>query len=318
MQPKIWPFMIVGLAMPMISGCNGTIVSCTRFFGPPSQFQTVDIPDAAATTVTGINNSGQVVGYSINSTGITRSFRGQPGSLMAVDPPPLSNGSTASSSEAYAINSRGNIIITGHYPAGAQSYLFDGTSFNALSFPATGRPLDNPRGINDDPRLVGSYYAPVGRGNFLLRGYQYDVTQSVFRDVTIFDNMPTYLAGINNSGRMVGSVQTGGLFMTKAFYLAGPDTASAQTIEISGATSSTGSGINNAADPGCIRHVGTYWTADGNSHGFVHLQAGQVTTFDVPNAVQTAAYAVNDNGDIVGSFQDKAGKTHGFLAPAPF
>jgi probable HAF family extracellular repeat protein len=318
MQPKIWPFIIVGFAVPMISGCTGTFVSCTTFFGPPRQFQTVDIPDAAATTVTGINNSGQVVGYSINSSGIARSFRGQPGSLMAVDPPPLFNGSTASSSEAYAINSRGNIIITGHYPAGAQSYLFDGTSFNALSFPATGRPLDNPRGINDDPRVVGSYYAPVGRGNFLLREYQYDVTQSGFRDVTIFDNMPTYLAGINNSGRMVGSAQTGGLFMTKAFYLAGPDTASAQTIEISGATSSTGSGINNAADPGCIKHVGTYWTADGNSHGFVHLQAGQLATFDVPGAVQTQAYGVNDNGDMSVSPRIRPGSLTGSWPRRPF
>jgi uncharacterized membrane protein len=130
--------------------------------------------------------------------------------------------------------------------------------------------------------------------------------------------MSTYLAGINNTHRMVGSAQSSGPFITKAFYLASPDVTNAQLIDISGATSSTGSGVNNAADPGCIRHVGTYWTADGNSHGFVHLQAGQVATFDVPNAVQTAAYAVNDNGDIVGSFQDKAGKTHGFLAPAPF
>jgi uncharacterized membrane protein len=50
----------------------------------------------------------------------------------------------------------------------------------------------------------------------------------------------------------------------------------------------------------------------------VHLQAGQFATFDVPGAVQTQAYGVNDNGDIVGGSQDKAGITHGFLAPAPF
>jgi len=138
MQPKIWPFIIVGFAVPMISGCTGTFVSCTTFFGPPRQFQTVDIPDAVTTTLTGINNSGEIVGYSADSQGITRAVRGGPANFAPVDPPPLPGGSVASSSEALAINSRGSIIIMGHYPAGAQSYLFDGTSFNALSFPVTG------------------------------------------------------------------------------------------------------------------------------------------------------------------------------------
>jgi probable HAF family extracellular repeat protein len=317
MQQEIWPFMIVGLAMPMISGCGGTIVSCTRFFGPPSQFQPVDFQDAAATTVTGINNSGEIVGYSTNSNGVTRAFRGRPGSLTTIDPPPLPDGSTAFSSEADAINNRGDVVVIGHYRAGARTYLFNGTSFTALSNTATGQPLLRPGGINDDPQVVGPRPTAVRIIEF-PQGYVYDVNSSTFHDVTVFSNMSTYLAGINNTHRMVGSLQSGGPFITKAFYLESSDVTNAQLIDISGATSSVGSGINNAADPGCIKHVGTYWTADGNSHGFVHLQAGQLATFDVPNAVQTAAYGVNDNGDIVGSFQDKAGKTHGFLAPAPF
>ena len=116
---------------------------------------------------------------------------------------------------------------------------------------------------------------------------------------------------------MVGSAWSD-LVSFRAFYLPGTDAATANLIDIPGATGSAGNGINDAADPGCIKHVGTYWTAEGKAHGFVHLQAGQVASFDVPDAVQTQAYGVNDNGDIVGSFQDRTGMTHGFLALAPF
>jgi probable HAF family extracellular repeat protein len=313
MQPKIWAFIIAGCGVPVISGCGGPIVSCA--VAPPSQFQRFEITGATATIPTGINNSGDIVGYATGSRGMTRSFRGRPGSFTLIDPPPLPDGTVASSSEAYAINNRGNIIIIGHYPTGARSYLFNGTSF--LPLPATGRPLDNPRGINDDPQVVGFLFPSQPPGQIgLAQGYVYDVNNSVFHGgFTVFD-FPTYLTGMNDNHRKVGSAWTDAVTF-RAFYLAGVDPPSAVLIDIPGGTESVGNGINNAADPGCTRHVGTYWTADGNSHGFVHLQAGQVATVDVPDAVQTEAYAVNDNGDIVGIFQDKGGVTRGFFAPAP-
>ena len=251
---------------------------------------------------------------------MTRAFRGRPASLSPIDPPPLPDGSVASASEAYAINNRGHILITGHYSnAGrARSHLFDGTRFALISNSANGMPLDNPRGINDDPQVVGYLLPPRPPGQIgLAQGYVYDVDNSVFHGEIILFNSPTYLTGINNSRRMVGSVWTD-LLAFRAFYLAGTDPATAVLIDIPGATQGAGNGINNASDSRCIEHVGTYWTADGNSHGFVHLQAGNVATFDVPDAVQTPAYGVNDNGDIVGASQDKAGVTRGFLAPAPF
>src|SRR5215469_15437674 len=126
MQRKIWPFIILGFAVLMISGCGGPIVSCA--VAPPSQFQTFEITGATGTIPTGINNSGEIVGYATGSHGMTRSFRGRLGSFALIDPPPLPDGTVASSSEAYAINNRGNILITGHYPnpSGTRSYLLDG------------------------------------------------------------------------------------------------------------------------------------------------------------------------------------------------
>jgi probable HAF family extracellular repeat protein len=313
MHARIRSLITVALTMPMISGCGGTMVSCA--VAPPSQFQTFEITGATATIPTGINNSGEIVGYATGSHGMTRSFRRRPGSFALIDPPPLPDGTVASSSEAYAISNRGNILITGHYPTGARSYLLNGARFVLLSNSPTGTTVQNPRGVNDDPQVVGYLFPPRPPGQIgLAQGYVYDVNNSVFHGgFTVFDS-PTYLTGMNDTHRKVGSAWTD-VVTFRAFYLAGIDPATAFLIDIPGATGSVGNGINNAADPGCIKHVGTYWTVDGNSHGFVHLQAGQVATFDVPGAVQTQAYGINDNGDIVGIFKDTAGVTRGFLAP---
>src|SRR6266851_2664801 len=116
---------------------------------------------------------------------------------------------------------------------------------------------------------------------------------------------------INNTRRMVGTLQEpGGEF--RAFYLTGADIASAQRIDIPGASRSDAYGINDAADPAQVRHVGTY-TMNGVDHGFVHTQARGVETFDFPGAQHTRAFGINDAGEIVGEYVDSAGRTHGFI-----
>jgi uncharacterized membrane protein len=110
---------------------------------------------------------------------------------------------------------------------------------------------------------------------------------------------------------MVGTLQEpGGEF--RAFYLTGADIASAQRIDIPGASRSDAYGINDAADPAQVRHVGTY-TMNGVDHGFVHTQARGVETFDFPGAQHTRAFGINDAGEIVGEYVDSAGRTHGFI-----
>jgi probable HAF family extracellular repeat protein len=57
-------------------------------------------------------------------------------------------------------------------------------------------------------------------------------------------------------------------------------------------------------------------TGTGN-HGFLLETDGSLTTFDVPGALSTIAYSVNNAGQIVGGFQDSTGAqgfhAHGFL-----
>jgi probable HAF family extracellular repeat protein len=46
-------------------------------------------------------------------------------------------------------------------------------------------------------------------------------------------------------------------------------------------------------------------------HGF--LLSGQFTTIDYPNATLSRCWGINNNGEIVGEYNDAAGTTHGFL-----
>src|SRR4029077_20256510 len=51
------------------------------------------------------------------------------------------------------------------------------------------------------------------------------------------------------------------------------------------------------------------------THGFLFNQpTGTFTTFDIPNAANTYLNGINDAGQIVGSYVDSAGTSHGFVA----
>jgi len=68
---------------------------------------------------------------------------------------------------------------------------------------------------------------------------------------------------------------------------------------VDGATNGAeGRGINDDGDV-----VGYY--NNGREHGFIY-RAGTVSTFDVPGAIHTNSTTINDLGEIVGAFQDRA------------
>jgi probable HAF family extracellular repeat protein len=58
--------------------------------------------------------------------------------------------------------------------------------------------------------------------------------------------------------------------------------------------------------------VGYQAQASTGTHGFLDT-GGSFTTIDVPGAVFTNAYGINDSGQIVGRFGDATGNFHGFL-----
>jgi uncharacterized membrane protein len=133
-------------------------------------------------------------------------------------------------------------------------------------------------------------------------------------DTTPGDFNGTYPSSINIWGVIAGSYQSadtvfhgflrhpGGEFTT--FQAPGADTT---------AGSYNGTSPSSINDLGAI--TGSYWDANGFSHGFLRSPDGEFTTFDVPGAggYGTTPIALNLEGAVVGFYTDSNYSFHAFL-----
>lgn len=114
----------------------------------------------------------------------------------------------------------------------------------------------------------------------------------------------TFVAAINNAGRMAGAYQDA----QSAFHgYVTQDGSEFTTIDFPNATATFGNGLNDRGDM-----VGSFTDAAGTTHGFI-LQDGNFTTLDVPNAIFTDPLAINDRRQIVGIYETSDQGIHGFL-----
>src|SRR5262249_52379714 len=155
--------------------------------------------------------------------------------------------------------------------------------------------------INERGDVVGAYVDDLGvRHGFLLSN---DVASNIdFPGATRSDAF-----GINNSGAIVGD------FFDAAGTVHGfvlQDGALRQ-LDFPGAADTQALSINNAGDI-----VGA-WDTDPNTrgHGFLLTREGRFISIDDPDAApqSTSAIGINDRGQIVGSYEDGFGVTHGFV-----
>ena len=297
-EKKMKNVLIRSLAVLALAGATA---ACSLV---PTRFTSIDAPGAVSTHPRGINNGGQsgvasIVGYYVDSAGTVRAFKRDPGTTFV----PI-NIDGAIEVKAFDINNvgLGGVVGTVRDGSGQRAFLWDGST---VSFPGN-PPIPNGFGINDSGLVVGFFSDPTGKQ------HGFTLPPGLGGPINVFNNLSTQTFGINNTRRMVGTLQEStGEF--HAFYLSGPDIASAQRIDIQGASRSDAYGINDADDPAQVRHVGTC-TIGGVDHGFVHTQARGVETFDFPGAQHTRAFGINDAGEIVGEYVDSSGRTHGFIA----
>jgi len=168
-------------------------------------------------------------------------------------------------------------------------------SFFQTSF-KSGQQL-TPFGINDFSTVVGALNNPTN--NFqagFIRWSNGGVTPFV-------DSLgPSLLFSRNNKGVSTGVDHSGAVILNH-----GSVTPIAVTIGPNTFTALNGLGINHW---GTI--VGEYGDTGGVSHGFKRFSDGHGITLDFPNAVNTFARAINDNGTIVGTI-GVSPMTHGFI-----
>jgi len=154
-----------------------------------------------------------------------------------------------------------------------------------------------PFGINDFSTVVGALNSP--KNNF-----QAGFIRWANGGVTPFVDLlgPSLLFSRNDKGVSTGLDHSGAITLSH-----GNVAPIAVTIGPNTFTALNAFGINRW---GTI--VGEYGDTGGVNHGFKRFSNGHGVTLDFPNAVDTFARAINDNGTIVGTI-GVSPLTHGFI-----
>ncbi len=269
-------------------------------------FTNFDVPgDTNGTTVNGINNNGQAVGFSTDaSNNFTNFIRNADGSFTTL----TFNGSAAAM--ANGINSSGQVVgMTGN-----DAFLLDSNSSTPTILPAVngGATSESAFGINNSGTIVGQYTDANGdMHGFVYANGHFTILNPVPGDMQVFAQ------GINNNGLVVGFYDIDGVTDHGFLY----NTSNNQYTLIADPNVGPGLvltqflGIN---DEGVA--VGYYQTADGSQIGFLYNIATQQYTFlNDPNAPtsgvsMTQITGINDSGEISGFYVDANGVSHGFVA----
>ena len=122
--------------------------------GPPDSG---GIPfSGGGTFATGINNSGQTVGYYFDSAGAFNGFVYTNGSFTTIDEPSAPGGTFGSGTIAFGINDWGEIVGAYYDVAGARhGFLYINGTFTTIDYPGSNYTTLN--GINNARQIVGSF-----------------------------------------------------------------------------------------------------------------------------------------------------------------
>jgi uncharacterized protein (TIGR03437 family) len=250
-------------------------------------FFTFDPPGSILTLISGINNSGQIVGRYQDSSGL-HSFLRTGAIYPNIEAPGANPGETA----ANGVNNLGQVV--GSYTAGSASHGFllaaDGKTFVTFEVPGE----TTLRAINDNGDIIGIASAVEG---FLRRA---NGSVSLFR---VPNSSATRPSAINNKGEIVGTYVTGGAGGIARGFMRNID-GSYVSIDVPGIEGTQVTGLNNAGQI----------TGNFGGHGFVRNMDGTYVTFDVLGARETYPAGINDSGQIAGYYYSDQGGYHGFLA----
>ena len=249
---------------------------------------TFDPPGSTFTSVSGMNNSGQMVGTYQDSAGLHSFLRSSDGVTYTTI-----NFPGASRTTVAGINNLGQVV--GGYTNGGATHGFlrgaDGT-FTSFDAPQA-TPDTSPSAINDRGEIVGTRFSAFAT----VYGFLRSADGSTYTTISLPQASATFVRGINNDGEAVGWYAVGGSSGPQRGFaraVGGSYTA----IEVPGTAGTTNVyAVNNRGQlAGSSAGRGFVRNADGT---FVYLD-------QVPAAI-------NDNGQVAGNYSDTSGY-HGFLA----
>jgi probable HAF family extracellular repeat protein len=309
-----------------------------------------------------INNSGQIVGETRNSSNNVRAFRFSSGSMTDLGSVQGNPGNTVNS--ACGINASGQVAGYTLLQSGSSPPIYafrytNGTLTNLGTVPGTSYTCSTAYGINDGGQVAGACL--MGYSGIYPVYHAFLYSNGTMTDLGAPSGYPSIKArAINNAGMVVGSMMNASNTITRAFlYNGGSITdigtlssyaqADARAINASGQVAGycytpDQGGHGYLYTAGTMTDLGTLggsvsFANDVNAGGLVvgasYYMGGGFTTraFLYSNGTMTdlndslvtgsqwtltTAYAINDNGWIVGSGINSSGQSHAFLlTPIP-
>ena len=270
-------------------------------------FTPIDHPGAVATLAVGINNNGQIVGRYVDTAGAFRGYLLSDGNFIPIDLP------GASATRPLGINLDGDIV--GHYVINGQQehgFLLRNGVFTAIDFPEAAHTVAV--GINDNGAIAG-YYVDAKK-----RTHGFVFNAGTFTRIDYPGAKETEAWSINNSGQVAGRY----LGADGNYHLYRLNNGNFESFDYPGAVQTAPGGyshvgglnnlgdiVNNYASATPYMNVGNP-NVFGNVHGLLFSE-GAFTSIDVPGAVLTVSFGINDSRQIVGVYIDAAGRWHGYL-----
>jgi uncharacterized membrane protein len=285
-------------------------------FAADYRYSRINVPGSLETEAHGINARGHIVGGYVGADGTSHGFLLRKGVFTTIDVPIELPGPTAAAIatlSARSVNARGDIVgvfVDSEFNE-FQTYLLSDGEFTQIAFPGAIATVAG--SINNAGDITGFFWGPTldRSGGFIYK-------DGKFHRV----NVP------GGDGEFVRSAQDNGRVLVGSAYLL-PDGAGRgfirrkpgnfEIFEYPG-LSIPCSGIRFINQRGdlvgsfaIINAVDECYPPFNEQHGFL-LQDGEFTSIDFPGSQVTDAFAINDDGVIVGRYTDRNGSNRGFKA----
>ena len=307
---------------PLLSGLFLLCAGCAPLLAAqPFTFASFDFPGAAATTLWGINNRGDVVGSYENPANYFHGFVYRDGQFTSIDGP------GAAFTEIRGIDDAGDIVGTfitldaflANAPGGGFQGLFQkhGGDLTTMNVPAH---LNTMLQRIKHSGLIYGCYHDDGMFDGPRESMHGIVTHAATLPQGSFDAMPDGTT-MNVGGDAKGSRFAGQWYDFAVSRHRGYLVENGRRLDFD----APGSNLTTAWDMDAAGDVVGVWgdpdghpdpeaTSTGAYHGFLRDFQGAFTSLDFPAAIDTKAYGINNLGYVVGSYINADGNRHGFIA----
>ncbi len=263
----------------------------------------------------GINDAGQVVGESITDNGQTHAFITGPNGIGMTDLGTLGG----NFSRAHAVNNFGQAVGDSYTAAGEDHAFITGpngvgmTDLGALGKGSMGYRFSEAFGINDAGQVTG--YSTVS-GSDVPHAFITEPNGLGMTDLGTLEGRAASIAkAVNATGQVTGSSDVGSFHTPERAFITGSNGVGMTDIGALGRFEHSWGNAINAS--GQVVGHSTFTPGERiptEVHAFITGPSGEnMTDLRTLGGASSAAYGINDAGQVVGESLTDSGQTHAFI-----